>query len=42
MINEALKLSGVEVSEEEKTDLVDGANRNLDGLRRSAQAPHSA
>ena len=29
MINEALKLSGVEVSEDEKTGLVDGANRNL-------------
>ena len=31
MINEALKLAGVEVSEEEKTGLVDGANRNLSG-----------
>jgi Asp-tRNA(Asn)/Glu-tRNA(Gln) amidotransferase A subunit family amidase len=31
MINEALKLAGVEVSEEEKTGLVDGANRNLAG-----------
>ena len=31
MINEALKLSGIEISEEEKTGLVDGANRNLAG-----------
>jgi Asp-tRNA(Asn)/Glu-tRNA(Gln) amidotransferase A subunit family amidase len=32
MINEALKLAGVEVSDEEKTGLVDGANRNLAGF----------
>jgi Asp-tRNA(Asn)/Glu-tRNA(Gln) amidotransferase A subunit family amidase len=32
MVNEALKLSGIEVSEEEKTNLVDGANRNLAGF----------
>ncbi len=31
MINEALKLSGVEISDEEKTGLVDSANRNLAG-----------
>jgi Asp-tRNA(Asn)/Glu-tRNA(Gln) amidotransferase A subunit family amidase len=31
MINEALKLSGVEVSEEEKKTLVENANRNLTG-----------
>jgi Asp-tRNA(Asn)/Glu-tRNA(Gln) amidotransferase A subunit family amidase len=32
MINEALKLAGVEVSDEEKTGLVEGANRNLAGF----------
>ena len=31
MINEALKLSGIEVSEEEKKSLVENANRNLTG-----------
>jgi Asp-tRNA(Asn)/Glu-tRNA(Gln) amidotransferase A subunit family amidase len=31
MINEALKISGIEVSEEEKNNLVEGANRNLAG-----------
>lgn len=31
MVNEALKLSGVEVSEEEKNNLVETANRNLTG-----------
>ncbi len=31
MVNEALKLSGIEIGEEEKTALVEGANRNLAG-----------
>jgi Asp-tRNA(Asn)/Glu-tRNA(Gln) amidotransferase A subunit family amidase len=31
MIDEALKLAGVEVSEEEKKGLIEGANRNLTG-----------
>jgi Asp-tRNA(Asn)/Glu-tRNA(Gln) amidotransferase A subunit family amidase len=31
MVNEALKLSGIEISEEEKTGLVETANRNLAG-----------
>jgi Asp-tRNA(Asn)/Glu-tRNA(Gln) amidotransferase A subunit family amidase len=31
MINEALKLSGIEISEEEKNNLVEAANRNLSG-----------
>ena len=31
MVNEALKLSGVEMSEDEKTSLVETANRNLAG-----------
>ena len=31
MVNEALKLSGIEISEEEKTSLVETANRNLAG-----------
>ena len=42
MVNDALKLSGIEVTEDEKTGLVEGANRNLTGYERSAQAPHSA
>ena len=33
MVNEALKLSGIEVTEDEKTGIVEGANRNLDRLR---------
>jgi Asp-tRNA(Asn)/Glu-tRNA(Gln) amidotransferase A subunit family amidase len=31
MVSEALKLSGIEISEEEKKNLVDSANRNLTG-----------
>jgi len=31
MVNEAVKLAGIEVSEEEKSGLVDAANRNLNG-----------
>ena len=31
MVNEALKISGVDVPEDEKTALVDSANRNLSG-----------
>lgn len=31
MVNEALKLSGIEISEDEKANLVEGANRNLTG-----------
>ena len=31
MVNEALKLSGIEVGEDEKTGLVEAANRNLAG-----------
>jgi Asp-tRNA(Asn)/Glu-tRNA(Gln) amidotransferase A subunit family amidase len=31
MVDEALKLSGIEATEEEKNNLVDGANRNLAG-----------
>ena len=31
MVNEALKLSGIEIGEEEKTSLVETANRNLAG-----------
>lgn len=31
MVNEALKLSGIEISEEEKNNLVEAANRNLSG-----------
>ncbi len=31
MVNEALKLSGIEIGEDEKTSLVETANRNLAG-----------
>ena len=42
MVNEALKLSGIEVSEDEKTGLVEARESQPGRLRRPAQAAHPA
>ena len=42
MVNEALKLSGIEVSEEEKTSLVETRESQPGRLRGDSQAAHSA
>ena len=40
MVTDALQLSGIELSEEDRQAMVEGANRNLDPVQGAARGPH--